>query len=66
MLPEHLRSGMAHHGFDLFTAFPLVAMHRTLGTGVPIKALERLHNQFLESSDDTDALLDAYLNERIE
>lgn len=54
MLPEHSRSGMAHHSFDLFPAIPLIAMHRTLGAGglfraemAPIQAQAHVAGQFL-------------------
>ncbi len=33
VFPHHARPGIAHHGFDLFAALRLVAMHRTIGAG---------------------------------
>ena len=32
VLPQHTRTGVTHHGFDLFTPDALIAMDRALGT----------------------------------
>jgi hypothetical protein len=32
VLPQHTRTGVTHHDFDLFTPDALIAMDRTLGT----------------------------------
>lgn len=32
VLPQHTRTGVTHHGFDLFTPNALIAMNRTLRT----------------------------------
>ena len=31
-MPQHTRTGVTHHGFDLFTPDALIAMDRALGT----------------------------------
>ena len=33
MLPQHTRTGIAHHSSDLLPAVALIAMHRALGAG---------------------------------